>query len=78
MGGSTIPPYHSFSHELQNRTEALPGGASGAVDQTHTNVRAGTLAVVIAHDELMHCGAMSGAEGDDDISGHLPDRSQVE
>ena len=32
------------------------GTISGVVGQTHTNVRDGNLAVVIAHEELMHCG----------------------
>lgn len=54
------------------------GTASGVVDQTHTNVRDGTQAVVIAHEEL-NCtvALLSWPEVTTISPAILPDRSRV-
>lgn len=53
VGGSTTHPSITTHLSRAAKPYGIPSGtASGVVDQTHTNVRDGTQAVVIAHEEL--------------------------
>lgn len=79
MGGLIIHPLPPFFPRASKPYGSPSGTTSGVADQAHTNVRDGTEAVVIAHEELIASWRHVLTRGDDDISGRPvgPESSQV-